>query len=504
MVNRITGFSNVFDIDEIVSKLMKTEQAPLDKMTRQKQTLEWQRDSYREVNSKVKELDDLINNLNLSRPSTYGAKKVTSSNESAVTATGSTNATSGSINVTQLATASVFKSSGTSGFTPANGTFTFEVTTPDSTTPKTVTIKTTDTDTIDSIVTKLNNSQLGVTAYKGQISDGTNYVDTIALTSRTTGEGVSIKATDGDSASFLTQLGFQVDGDNKLVATTQGQKAQYEINGLKMENNNNTFTQAGITYELKGTTDKPVSLNVSTDVDAIFDKIKQFVDKYNELVEQVNGKVNEKRNRDYYPLTTEEKSAMSEKEVELWETTAKSGLLRSDSILRSGASKLRSDFYADITTSDGNKIHMTQIGITTSDKYKDGGKLVIDEPKLRKAIEEDPQKVSQMFISGSLNVDSKDQDKAQQQYKEQGIIYRVKNSLTAFTKSIQTKAGSTTMALKEYGLGKDLDSLTKRMSTFQDRLKLVEARYYTKFNAMDSAIQKLNNQSGYLSQLLGQ
>ncbi|MFP3419232.1 flagellar hook-associated protein 2 [Bacillus sp. SIMBA_154] len=504
MVNRITGFSNVFDIDEIVSKLMKTEQAPLDKMTRQKQTLEWQRDSYREVNSKVKELDDLIYNLDLTRPSTYGAKKVTSSNESAVTATGSTNATSGSIHVTQLATASVFKSSGTSGFTAANGTFTFEVTTPDSTKPKTVTINTTDTDTLDSIVTKLNNSQLGVTAYKGQIFDGTNYVDTIALTSRTTGEGVSIKATDGNSASFMTQLGFQVDGDNKLVATTQGQKAQYEINGLKMENNNNTFTQAGITYELKGTTDEPVSLNVSTDVDTIFDKIKQFVDKYNELVEQINGKVNEKKNRDYHPLTAEEKKAMSDKEVELWETTAKSGLLRSDSILRAGASKIRSDFYADITTSDANKIHITQIGITTSSKYKDGGKLEINEKKLREAIEADPQKISQMFISGSLNVDSKDQDKAQQQYQEQGIIYRVKNSLSAFTKSIQTKAGSTTMELKEYGLGKDLDSLTKRMSTFQDRLKMVEARYYTKFNAMDSAIQKLNNQSGYLSQLLGQ
>ncbi|MCY7675362.1 flagellar hook-associated protein 2 [Bacillus safensis] len=509
MVNRITGFSNVFDIDEIVSKLMKTEQAPLDTMTRQKQTLEWQRDSYREVNSKIKELDDLINSLKLNLPSTYGAKKVTSSNESAVTATGSTNATSGSIHVTQLATASVFKSSGTSGFTPTNGTFTFEVTTPDSTKPKMVTINTSDTDTIDDIVKKLNSAQLGVTAYKGQISDGTNYVDTIALTSRTTGEGVSIKAADGNSASFLTQLGFQVDGDNKLVATTQGQKAQYEINGLKMENNNNTFTQADITYELKATTDKPVSLNVSTDVDAIYDKIKQFVDKYNELVEQINGKVNEKKNRDYHPLTAEEKKAMSEKEIELWETTAKSGLLRSDSILRSGASKIRSDLYANITTSDGDKIQLTQIGISTSSSYKDGGKLEFIKDsdgveKLKKAIEEDPEKVRQMFISGSLIVDSKDKDKAQQQYQQQGIIYRVKNSLSDFSKSIQKKAGSTTMELKEYGLGKDLDSLTKRMSTFQDRLKMVEARYYKKFNAMDSAIQKLNNQSGYLSQLLGQ
>ena len=116
----------------------------------------------------------------------------------------------------------------------------------------------------------------------------------------------------------------------------------------------------------------------------------------------------------------------------------------------------------------------------------------------------DPQRSVKCSSPGSLNVDSKDQDKAQQQYQEQGIMYRVKNSLSAFKKSIQTKAGSTTMELKEYGLGKDLDSLTKRIDTFQDRLKMVEARYYTKFNAMDSAIQKLNNQSGYLSQLLGQ
>lgn len=135
---------------------------------------------------------------------------------------------------------------------------------------------------------------------------------------------------------------------------------------------------------------------------------------------------------------------MSEKEIELWETTAKSGLLRSDSILRSGASKIRSDLYANITTSDGNKIQLTQIGISTSSSYKDGGKLEFSKDingveKLRKAIEEDPEKVRQMFISGSLNVDSKDKDKAKQQYQEQGIIYRVKNSLSDFSKSIQKR-----------------------------------------------------------------
>ncbi|WP_240683087.1 hypothetical protein, partial [Bacillus velezensis] len=37
-----------------------------------------------------------------------------------------------------------------------------------------------------------------------------------------------------------------------------------------------------------------------------------------------------------------------------------------------------------------------------------------------------------------------------------------------------------------------------------DRLTTIENRYYTKFSAMDSAIQKMNEQASYLSQLLVQ
>ncbi|WP_315898319.1 flagellar cap protein FliD N-terminal domain-containing protein, partial [Bacillus licheniformis] len=109
MAIRISGLASGMDIDEIVSKLMKTERVPLDKLTQKKQTLEWQRDSYREINTKIKDLQESINLM--LRPSTYGAKKVTSSDESAVTATGTTNAASGTIQVNKLATAATYKSS---------------------------------------------------------------------------------------------------------------------------------------------------------------------------------------------------------------------------------------------------------------------------------------------------------------------------------------------------------------------------------------------------------
>lgn len=43
MAIRISGLASGMDIDDIVSKLMKTERVPLDKLTQKKQTLEWQR-----------------------------------------------------------------------------------------------------------------------------------------------------------------------------------------------------------------------------------------------------------------------------------------------------------------------------------------------------------------------------------------------------------------------------------------------------------------------------
>ena len=70
MVTRITGLASGMDIDDIVSKLMQTERAPLDKLKQKKQTLEWQRDSYREVNTKIKELQDYMSKNTLTYPST--------------------------------------------------------------------------------------------------------------------------------------------------------------------------------------------------------------------------------------------------------------------------------------------------------------------------------------------------------------------------------------------------------------------------------------------------
>ena len=82
---RINGLASGMDIDSIVSDMMKIKRMPLDKLNQEKQVLEWQRDDYRSMNTLLDSLDRTIFD-NVSLQKNFIAKKVTSSNDSAVSA----------------------------------------------------------------------------------------------------------------------------------------------------------------------------------------------------------------------------------------------------------------------------------------------------------------------------------------------------------------------------------------------------------------------------------
>lgn len=498
MVTRITGLASGMDIDDIVSKLMKTERAPLDRLTQKKQTLEWQRDSYREVNTKIKEFQDYMSKNTLTYPSTYQSKTVTSSNESVLTATGSASApnSSSTVEVASLATAATYKANSYTGYTQGDYNLAFNVVAPGETTAKTVNISVTSADTIDNVISKLNSSDLGVSAFKDKIWNGTEYVETIAFSSKATGAGGSIQAADSATANFMSgQLGFSLEADNKLTAYKEGTNAKVTINGFEMEKLSNNFTVNGVTYSIKNTTAAtgPVTTSVSTDVDGIYNQIKEFVDKYNELVDSLNEKLQEEKYRDYAPLTSEQKEAMSDKEIELWEEKAKSGLLRNDSSISTGTNQMRTDFYSKVNA-DGKSYQLTEFGITTSGAYQMRGHLEINEDKLKAKIQEDPQSVAALFTSGTNS----------SAYSDKGIMKRIGDTLKSTVKSIEAKAGNSTMGTNDYSIGKNLNTISTDITKMQERLTAIENRYYTKFSAMDSAIQKMNEQASYLSQLLVQ
>ncbi|MFB8093666.1 flagellar hook-associated protein 2 [Bacillus velezensis] len=502
MVTRITGLNSGLDVDSLVKKLMDAEKQPLNKLNQQKQTLEWKRDAYREMNTQIADMySTTFNNMLMS--TNWNKKTVTSSDSSVSAAAVSAEQNiSTSMSVQQLATSTTYKSSGGINFTSGQSqTLKFNVTNPGETKPTEVNVTIAATDTIDDVISKLNSSGLGVTALKEKISNGTDYVDTIAFTSNKTGEGFTLSAGDDATKSFLKdQLGFAVDdATNELTANAEGKNAKFTFNGLEMTKTSNNFTINGIKYTLNSVTDsnKTVTINSTTDTDGIFDNIKDFVDKYNTLIKSANAKVTESKYRDYKPLTDEQREAMTDKQIEQWEAKAKSGLLRSDSTLQNGLAEMRLDLYSTVTI-DGKKYQLADFGIETSDSYTDQGKLVIkDEAKLKQKITESPALVAKLF-----NADSPDTAKTKNP-EEQGIARRLKDTLNKMQTQISKQAGTESSVSTSFAIGKSLNEIETNISNMKTKLDDIETRYYKKFSALDTALEKLNSQSSYLTSMLG-
>lgn len=489
---RIGGLASGMDIDKLVSDLMKAERMPLDKLKQKKQILEWQRDDYRSMNTLLQDLDSYIFN-NLTLQSSMLKKKVVSSDESVVTATANSSAANISTNltVTEVATSATWISAVASSYTPigTDTTLKINVTNGDGTSPTTnpVTITIAANSSLDAVISQLNsNSDLGITVFRD------TQTGKISITKKDTGASASLKMGDATTASFFQSLGFTGATDGaELTGKTAGKNAQFTINGLSTSRSTNTFTINNVTYTLKKT--GTASVTTTNDTDAMFNVIKGFVDKYNEVIGKINGKLSEERYRDYPPLTDEQKEAMTEKQVELWEQKAKSGLLRSDSILSSGLSQMRLDLYNKVSNSSVNTNYdtLSEIGITTSSNYLEKGKLIINETKLRAAIENDPNAVYQLFSASGSDFDTT------------GIAKRLRDTIKNTIGKIEKKAGKTVWTNSQFEIGKSLNDLDKRIDAFEDRLKKVEDRYWKQFSAMEKAIQRANSQSMYLMNAFG-
>ncbi|MGG3832535.1 flagellar hook-associated protein 2 [Geobacillus thermocatenulatus] len=490
---RISGLASGMDIDKIVSDLMKAERAPLDKLKQKKQLLEWQRDDYRSMNTLLQGLDDyLFSNITLQ--SSMLKKTVSSSNESVVTATAGSSAANvaTTMQVNQVATSAVWLSDAGTRVDKANFsvaadvTLTINVTNGDGTTKQAaITVK--QGATLDAVIAQLNNNaDLGVSAFYDE------QTGRVSIMKKETGAQASLVLADQATVDFFAQLGFtNTAAGQELTGKTAGKDAQVTINGLTTTRSANTFTINGVTYTLKGTGAATVS--VATDADAMFNAIKGFVDKYNDTIDKINAELKEERYRDYPPLTDEQKEAMTEKQIELWEEKARSGMLRGDSILSSALSQMRMNVYTKV---EGANIpsgfsQLAQIGITTSSNYLDGGKLIIDETKLREKIKENPDAVYQLF----------NQDGATDA--EKGIARRLRDTIKATIGKIEQKAGKTIWTNQQFAIGRDLIEINDQIDRFQDRLKQIEDRYYRQFTAMEEAIQRANQQSMYLMNAFG-
>lgn len=348
------------------------------------------------------------------------------------------------------------------------------------------------TDTLTTIMNKVNTSDAGVTMFYD------SRADKISLVSKTTGTAASIDLTGSigtgasplSSDNFLAQFGF----DDAVV---YGQDASAMIDGTTVYSSTNTITQSGVTYTLNKNTTGPVSVSVARDTDAMFNMIKDFVTKYNDTVDLLGRRINEKKDRNYQPLTDDQKKDMKDADIAIWETRAKAGLLHSDSIVSRTLNDLRALTSSTVTGTGSTYNALYSIGITTSpynaSSPQDAAKLTIDESKLRDALEKDPDGVIAMFAN---------QPSDYSQTNQKGIAQRMYEVVNGSITELISKAGN--IGAEENNITNDLgakvNKYEKDITAFEARLTTKETYYYKQFSAMEQAIQKSNTQLNWLSQ----
>ncbi|MFC4409556.1 flagellar hook-associated protein 2 [Chungangia koreensis] len=499
---RVGGLASGMDIDSIVAELMKAERIPLDKLFQKKTTYEWQRDAFRSINTKLNTFNTYLFE-NFSLTSNFNKKTVSNSNESILTAT-ATSAASGSLTVqsvdslatssygagtitdsTKRASTTTLSSLGVTGFA-ADGTLSVSLSVLQADgTMKATSVVLNSSDKLTDVVSKFNNSGAGVTAFYDEKSGQ------FSISAKASGDNVNGAEIINNTTStdLFTKLGF---GKNDLA--TNGSNSVSIINGARIERTSNNFTIAGFNITLKNKTvagAAPITLSATTDIDSMVDKVKEFVGKYNELVSGMNDQLKEKKYRDYPPLTDQQREDMSEHEQELWDEKAKSGLLRNDPIISGGLSNMRNAIYGTVGSEVNIVNTLAEMGITTSKVYSDGGKLVIDEDKLRKALTENPdQVVKTISQTGAINKTTGEDTR--------GIVQRLRDSMKDFTKSIERQAGKASSTDQQYNIGKRLIDTNGRIFDFQRRLEDIESRYWRQFTAMEKAISRANQQSAML------
>lgn len=306
-----------------------------------------------------------------------------------------------------------------------------------------------------------------------------------------------------DNGSGLLKLGLSnFDGatsykEGDLASNMVLSKAadtEIVYNGATLTSNNTSIEVAGVTLNLLGTTaaGESVNVTVSNDTSAVYDTIKEFITEYNSILKTMNTYYDAASASSYEVLTDEQKEAMSDDEVDKWNTKIKDSLLRRDSTLSSLISVMKTDMMGSYKASNGKTYSLANLGISTSSKnYNEGGLLHIkgDEDDdefadstntLMKMLEEDPDTVKEV-LSGLAS-----------------------NLYDSLNKKMSTSTMSSALTFyNDKEMASQLSDYKKEISNWESKLSDMEEKYYSQFSAMETALAKLQSQQNTLSSYLG-
>ena len=330
---------------------------------------------------------------------------------------------------------------------------------------------------LSDVILAINNSGAGVTVSYSSTTDK------FIMQSNATGDISNISMSDTSGNLLKVMFG----GTPEVIS---GQNAKLIVDGTEIQRNTNTFELDGITIELTGTTsatDSPINLTTSQDTDKIVDSLKSFVEDYNALIAGLNSRIREDATyKSYPPLTAAQKKEMSDREIELWEEKSKEGLLRNDSNISGLLSSMRTALYSTV---DGAGIAIFDIGIETSSNWKDNGKLILDEEKLKAALTTNADAVQKLFTDSTNGLAVKLQD----------ALKAAANVSSASPGTMVQYAGTKDVLTTNNTLYHEMKTISDVINRLNQTYEREKTRYWKQFTAMEQSLANLNTQSSWLN-----
>lgn len=293
----------------------------------------------------------------------------------------------------------------------------------------------------------------------------------------------------------LSTASSKATADAKKV---DGQDAIISVNGIKYQGSSNAFSINGLTITAQSVTGdgdaNAITITTQTDVQGIYDKVKSFLTQYNSLINEITSLYNAESSKGYDPLTDDEKDAMSDSEIEKWETKIKDSLLRRDDTLQSVMNSMTSSMSKGFEI-NGKNYYLSTFGIKTLgylnapenqqnayhiDGDEDDASTSGKDDKLMTAITSDPD----------------------------AVISFMQQLADGLYSSLGDKMKSTTMSsvytvYNDKEMASEYSDYTDTIKKWEQKLQDQEDAYYKKFSAMETALSKLQSQTSSLSNLFG-
>lgn len=293
-----------------------------------------------------------------------------------------------------------------------------------------------------------------------------------------------------------------VDNNFKDIPVSAGatrvdaEDAKITLNDAEFTSSSNVFNINGLTIKATGTTAAGESLTISTDTDTqgLYDKIKDFLTEYNSIINELTSLYNADSAKGYEPLTDDEKSEMSDSEVEKWETKIKDAILRNDSTIGGVMNSMTTAMMSSYTV-NGKSYSLASFGIHTlgylnaakNEQYayhidgdEDDSNTSGNTDKLLDMITNNPEDVEEFM----------------------------KQLTSGLYSALDVKMKSTTMSsaytiYNDKQMTRDYNSYTTQIKNWETKIEDLENRYYKQFSNMEKQLAKMQSSTSSLTSMFG-